>query len=294
MDILSESKTELENWLNNSFNREFMFERTYHDLTRSLDDNLKNHGVVLESLSSLAYWYGASGTFKMPSDKQGAGSDFHNMFFCDFLQAKFALKLYQESQKPSLRAFFNLNKTNNPRFFFDAHAKLLANALSFGFIKEAAEIGEIILRLLNDNMYYGLNSLTHPRFILEIFCVWKKFQFPSEKFSIDIPQEYRRLVNEIEDKDANRFNSLISDAYDYHLLKSGEDTDDENKEFFNPVYILFATEILAAYQIRKLLNKSVVEETPILIRDYLDIEKIIKNTEVDCLFKNISEKIETL
>lgn len=294
MDMLQKSKKEVKNWLNDSFNYEFMFERPCNNLRISLNTNFSNIGTFIESLSALSYWYGANAVFKMPLDKHSACSDLQNMFFCDLIKAKFSLKLYQQSQKPNFWSFLKPNKNNKPRFSFIDNTKLLGSALSFGFNDEAIKIGENILGLLEDNMYYDLNCLGFPRYILEIFCKWQKISFPAEIFSTDISSEYRSLVNEIESADAVHFSLLISNACDYHLLNSGEESNDENKEFSNPVETLFATEILATYQIRRMLNKPVLEETHILIRDYLDISPIVRNAEIDYLLESVSRKVETL
>jgi hypothetical protein len=290
MNILQDTKTELNDWVSDSFNKKFMYEQSYQHISNALNSESRGIGT---DLSSLSYWYGMNGIFKISTDIQGACSDFHNMFFSAFIRMQCSYKIYQKTSKVTFWQSL-MKKELSPRFFLDEHTELLGNAIALGFIEEAKTIGGIISTLLEQKMYFALkNEKLFPRYILELFYQWNKLPFSPIYFSKGIQNEYKLLLTEMETASSERYGELLENCCDLHLENSG-DLEDEGVEFSSPVEILFPTEVLMTYQIRKMTVNSISENIHHLIDNYLVLPQLLKTTQLDPLLSELKNKIISL
>jgi hypothetical protein len=293
MNILQNTKIELNDWLNKPFNKKLMYDEPYQCLSDVLTSELselkfKEEAVVAGALDRLSTWYG----IKISTNKQSACSDFHNMFYSAFLRMQFFHKLFQKSLKLSFWQSL-VKKESSARFPLIEHTLLLGNAISLGFIEEGKTIAGIISTLLEQKRYYDLNILSFPRYILELFNQWNNLPNSQNNPSVNIKDEYKLLLEEMETSSSERFSELLSNCCDLHLELSG-DLEEEGIEFSRIVEILFPTEILMTYQIRKMTVNSISEHIHPLINDYLMLPKLIKNTQPDLLFSELHNKINSL
>ena len=248
---------EIQEWLNDPFNEDFMLKRPLAKLNEFSSGRELKVGEVLEALTSLSHWYASRGIVEVCAGE--SNRHLCDSFWCDsFYNTLMWFSFWKEKnqrKRSLLHAALGLKRgaQPNPRISFNDQGLLMAKAFSLGLITEGEAIGQNSLTGLKEGCFYGLSVNKMTPFALSLFARWKNIILRDEQFPFAIPEPYDELLQNLHQQ-PDAIHSAVVKACDFHLSRSKENTDRESFEFADPVYAIYPVEILFFMRVRQLLG----------------------------------------
>lgn len=256
VEKLEEVIREIQGWVNDPFNKDFMFKRPLAKLNEFSSGMELKMGEVLEALTALSHWYASRGIVEVCAGE--SNRRLCDSFWCDSFYNTIMWFSFQKEKNQRtgslLRAVLGRKRVQpNPRISFHDQGLLIAKAFSLGLVTEGEAIGQNSLTGLKEGCFYAVSETKMTPFVLSLFAKWQNIILQDEQFPFTIPEPYEELLRKLH-QHPDEIHSAVVNACDFHLSRSKENTDQETFEFSSPIYAIYPVEILFFMRVRQLLG----------------------------------------
>lgn len=249
--------TEIKRWVTDSFNEQFLYEKSLEKVGAFTSGREFHIGELLSSLDTLSRWYAAKGIIEL---FDGRPTNYLcDSFWFSFFYNRIMRHSFERAKGQKMRRFMGAAlglkhlQQPRPRIGFNDQGLLLAKAFALGLVDEGEAIGRDSLIGLEDGRFYGLHANKLTPFVVSVFARWKNIALPPVEFPFAVQDGYQELLQKLLEG-PEEIRTAIAKASDFHLSRSKDHTDDETYEFAHPVDAIYPVEILFVFRVRQLLG----------------------------------------